>query len=70
VRSAASTSACGIERHEIHSTSPFGLTVWGWGSGETGNVGSGFYSQYMSYAYPGGASVKPINSVVVAPVVR
>jgi hypothetical protein len=61
---------CNNGRHEIHSTSPFGLTVWGWGSGETGSVASGFYSQYVSYAYPGGASVKPINSVVVAPVVR
>ena len=45
-------------------------TVWGWGSGETGGIGAGFYSQYVSYAYPGGASVKPINSVVVSPVVR
>jgi hypothetical protein len=61
---------CNNGRHEIHSTSPFGLTVWGWGSGETGQVASGFYSQYVSYAYPGGANVKPINSVVVAPVVR
>jgi hypothetical protein len=61
---------CNNGRHEIHSTKPFGLTVWGWGSGETGNVGAGFYSQYVSYAYPGGANVKPINSVVVSPVVR
>jgi len=35
---------CNNGRHEIHSTKPFGLTVWGWGSGETGNVGAGFYS--------------------------
>ena len=61
---------CNNGRHEIHSKSPFGLTVWGWGSGETGNVGAGFYSQYVSYAYPGGANVKPINNVVVSPVVR
>lgn len=61
---------CNNGRHEIHSKSPFGLTVWGWGSGETGSVGSGFYTQYVSYAYPGGASVKPINAVVVSPVVR
>jgi hypothetical protein len=31
------------------------MTVWGW-------------DQYCSYAYPGGASVQPINSVVVVPV--
>ena len=61
---------CNNGRHEIHSKNPFGLTVWGWGSGETGNIGAGFYSQYVSYAYPGGANVKPINSVVVSPVVR
>jgi hypothetical protein len=45
-------------------------TAGGWGSGERGGIGAGFYSQYVSYAYPGGASVKPINSVVVSPVVR
>lgn len=61
---------CNNGRHEIHSNNPFGLTVWGWGSGETGSVGSGFYSQYVSYAYPGGANVKPINNVVVSPTVR
>jgi len=61
---------CNNGRHEIHSKNPFGLTVWGWGSGETGTIGSGFYSQYVSYAYPGGANVKPINNVVVSPVVR
>jgi hypothetical protein len=61
---------CNNGRHEIHSKSPFGLTVWGWGSGETGTFGAGFYTQYASYAYPGGANVKPINNVVVSPTVR
>lgn len=63
---------CNNGRHEIKSGQPFGLTVWGWGSAATGpmGLGSSFYSQYVSYAYPGGASVKPINSVVVPPVVR
>ena len=61
---------CDNGRHEIHSKNAFGLTVWGWGSGETGNVGQGFYSQYVSYAYPGGANVKPINNVVISPTVR
>jgi hypothetical protein len=63
-------NGCNNGRHEIHSDEPFGLTVWGWGSAETGVLGKGFYTQYVSYAYPGGASVKPINSVVIPPVVR
>ncbi len=58
---------CDNGRHEIESTSPFGLTVWGWGSAETGDVGIGFYTQYVSYAYPAGAGVSPINTVVVTP---
>lgn len=45
---------CDNGRHEIGSKAPFGITVWGWDS-------------YVSYAYPGGASVKPINTVIVPP---
>lgn len=48
---------CNNGRHEIHSDSAFGLTVWGWDS-------------YVSYAYPSGASVQPINTVVVPPTPR
>ncbi len=44
--------ACDNGYHTIKSNSPFGLTVWGW-------------DQYVSYAYPGGARVQSINSVVV-----
>jgi hypothetical protein len=33
-------------------------------------MGAGFYSQYVSYAYPGGANVEPINDVVIAPIVK
>ncbi len=54
--------SCDNGRHEIHSNSPFGLTVWGWGS-----EASSFNSTYVSYAYPAGASVLPINTVVVNP---
>ncbi len=43
---------CNNGRHSIKSTEPFGLTVWG-------------YDNTVSYAYPAGASVKPINDVVV-----
>jgi hypothetical protein len=61
---------CNNGRHVIDSANPFGLTVWGWGSAATGSMGAGFYSQYVSYAYPGGANVEPINDVVIAPIVK
>jgi hypothetical protein len=48
----AKVGSCDNGRHEMTSSAPFGLTVWGW-------------DQAVSYAYPAGASVKPINSVVV-----
>ena len=58
----AKVGACDNGRHEMKSAQPFGLTVWGWGS-----QASGFNSQAVSYAYPAGASVQPINTVVVPP---
>jgi hypothetical protein len=64
---------CDNGRREAKSDGPFGVTVWGWGSAATGGQpdptmgGTGFYSQFVSYAYPAGASVQPINSVVVPP---
>jgi hypothetical protein len=27
----------------------------------------GFYTQYVSYAYPAGAAVAPINQVIIPP---
>jgi hypothetical protein len=30
----------------------------------------GLYTQYVSYAYPAGANVQPINEVVVPPVIQ
>jgi hypothetical protein len=65
-------NGCDNGRHEMTSKAPFGLTVWGWGSaasgGEFGLPGAGgFYSQFVSYAYPAGASVQPINTVVIPP---
>src|SRR5262249_40394621 len=56
---------CDNGRREIHSDAPFGLTVWGWGTKATDPA---FLSTYVSYAYPAGASVQPINEVVVPPV--
>ncbi|CAN5290434.1 hypothetical protein BH09MYX1_BH09MYX1_53340 [soil metagenome] len=59
---------CDNGRHEIKSDAPFGITVWGWGTLATGTgSGDGFYTQAVSYAYPGGMSLKPINTVVIPP---
>jgi hypothetical protein len=63
---------CNNGRHEIQSKGAFGVTVWGWGSAETGGSDGpiplpGFYTQYVSYAYPAGAGFAPINQVVVPP---
>ena len=56
---------CSNGRHEITSDVPFGVTVWGWGTPYTT-----FFTQYVSYAYPAGASVQSINEVVVPPIPR
>lgn len=61
------TGQCNNGRHEISSAAPFGVTVWGWGSAATGDQIKGFYTQYVSYAYPAGASIAPINTVVIPP---
>ncbi|MEP7119918.1 MAG: IgGFc-binding protein [Byssovorax sp.] len=68
-----SQNGCDNGRHEIHSDAPFGLTVWGWGTAESGGSafgggGPGFFSQAVSYAYPAGASVQAINQVVIVPI--
>lgn len=67
--------SCNNGRHTMTSDATFGLTVWGWGSAATGGTfgatgGSGFYTQAVSYAYPAGMSVTPINTVVVPPAPR
>ncbi len=59
----AKVNGCDNGRHTITSTQPFGMTVWGWGS----ELSTGFSTTYVSYAYPAGASVLPINTVVVNP---
>ncbi|MEZ4300930.1 MAG: IgGFc-binding protein [Polyangiaceae bacterium] len=53
---------CSNGRHEIKSELPFGVTVWGWGT-----PNASFFTEYVSYAYPAGASVAKINEVVVVP---
>lgn len=54
--------ACSNGIQRMSSAAPFGVTVWGWGGYSTA-----LYSGYVSYAYPAGASVQPINDVVVLP---
>ena len=51
---------CSTGRHEIHSDAPFGLQVWGWGTPLTSS-----FTENVSYGYPGGMNVAPINTVVI-----
>jgi hypothetical protein len=50
---------CNNGRHEIKSDAPFGLWVWGWGTPLTSS-----FTQNVSYGYPGGMNVAPINTVI------
>jgi len=50
----AKVGSCDNGRHEVKSDAPFGITVWG-------------FDTTVSYAYPAGASVRPINNVIVPP---
>jgi hypothetical protein len=52
--------ACSTGRHEIKSDAPFGLWVWGWGTPLTST-----FTANVSYGYPGGMNVAPINTVVI-----
>ena len=54
--------SCSTGRHEIHSNGKFGLWVWGWGTPETTPS-----TWNVSYGYPGGMNVQPINQVVLVP---
>jgi hypothetical protein len=59
----AKVGNCDNGRHEMKSSNPFGVTVWGWGSAAT----TSFSTSAVSYGYPAGMSVQPINTVVVPP---
>lgn len=52
--------ACSTGVHRIHSDAPFGLWVWGWGT-----LLSTPPTPNVSYGFPGGMDVKPINPVVL-----
>jgi hypothetical protein len=55
----AGVGGCSTGRHEIKSDAPFGLWVWGWGTPETSS-----FTENVSYGYPGGMNVAPINTVI------
>ncbi len=69
--------ACDTGRREMSSEGHFGVWVWGWGSPETRagedtpcDITQPDNSCDVSYAYPAGENVLPINTVVVPPVPR
>lgn len=51
--------SCSNGPHEMSSSAPFGVTVWGWGTTQQ--------TLRVSYAYPAGAGFKPINEIKVPP---
>jgi hypothetical protein len=56
----ANVGNCSTGRHEIKSDGPFGVWVWGWGTPLTTTQ-----TVNVSYGYPGGMNVAPINTVVI-----
>jgi len=54
----AGQSGCNNGVQQMDSEAPFGVWVWGWGS-ESTNTG------WVSYGYPAGEGVLPINDVVI-----
>jgi hypothetical protein len=65
---------CSTGRHEVKSDGLYGLWVWGWGSAETQGgtcqPNAANFTCYVSYGYPGGMNVAPINGVVIPPMVQ
>ncbi len=59
--------------HEMKSTAPFGVTVWGWGTPETSkgtceNVKDPTsFTCNVSYAYPAGERVVNVNDIIAGP---
>lgn len=54
----AGQGGCNNGVQQMDSAAPFGVWVWGWGS-ESTNTG------WVSYGYPAGEGVLPINDVVI-----
>lgn len=53
-------NGCSTGRHEIKSDALFGLWIWGWGTPLTSQ-----FTANVSYGYPGGMNVTPINDVII-----
>jgi hypothetical protein len=53
-----SQQGCNNGVQQMDSEAPFGVWVWGWGS-ESTNTG------WVSYGYPAGEGVLPINDVII-----
>ncbi len=53
---------CSTGRHELTSAGAVGLWVWGWGTPLTSS-----FTQNVSYGYPGGMNIVPINEVSLNP---
>jgi hypothetical protein len=51
---------CSTGARSAKSVGKFGLWVWGWGSPQTAS-----FTSYVSYGYPGGMNVLPINNVTI-----
>ena len=64
------TGNCNNGRHEIKSTSPSASPCGAGARRRRASMIKGFYTQYVSYAYPAGAGVAPINTVVIPPVAQ
>jgi len=56
---------CANGAHQMASAAPFGLWVWGWGTPLTTPT-----TEAVSYGYPGGMDVRPINHVQLIPTPR
>ncbi len=54
----SSQGNCNNGVHEMTSANQFGVWVWGWGSDDT-------HTGWVSYGYPAGEAVLPINNVVI-----
>jgi hypothetical protein len=66
-------NGCDNGIHEAHSDAPFTVTVWGWGTSETGGSYDdpsvpGFYTQNVSYAYPAGMGLRTLSTVKIPPI--
>jgi hypothetical protein len=57
--------SCNNGLHTASSAQPFGLVVWGWGSAATGPANTTASTQAVSYAYPAGARIRLLNTVVI-----